>query len=217
MLQKKQINSQWNRYHKLDSPNSNLESIDKNRFNRFNRLLELINTYCKDAKSVLDLAGNQGLFSLLLYNQHRFDTIIVSDYDENAIDVAYEYFKENKKHITPIVLNWCHHPDIDNVTKRLKSDIVCALAVTHHVILTQKFNIDAIFERLFMYTKKYVVVEFMPLGLWGGEENYPKVPEWYNQEWFKKEFEEFFTILHIEQLEINRVVFIGLRKYENNY
>jgi hypothetical protein len=66
-------------------------------------------------------------------------------------------------------------------------------------------------ERL---TNKYVIVEFMPLGLYSGEENVtPTLPDFYTLDWFKGVFSDHFTYIHDEKLEKNRHVFIGEIKH----
>jgi predicted methyltransferase len=91
--------------------------------------------------------------------------------------------------------------------------LVISLALLHHLLLSQGFSIEDILIELKKYTKKYICIEFMPRGLWTVKkgDNY-KVPEWYNLEWFKIEFEKQFRILHYEQIETNHVVFLGIIK-----
>ena len=57
-------------------------------------------------------------------------------------------------------------------------------------------------------TKKYIIVEFMPLGLWNGE-TAPELPEWYTLDWFLDNLKKYFNILKIEQTEINRIAILG--------
>ena len=102
---------------------------------------------------------------------------------------------------------------MEDTAKRLKSDIALSLAVTHHLILTSGFSLSAILERLASYSKKYVMVEFMPLGLWSIEnKKEQKLPDWYNVEWFRKEFSSKFELILEEQVEENRIVFFGKLK-----
>lgn len=180
---------------------------------RFNRLLDIINKY-DDINSAIDLAGNEGYFSYLLSKKTKIDKIILADYDENAIDKAFINFKQNKiTSITPLLLNFMFTPNMEDTAKRLKSDIALSLAVTHHLILTSGFSLSAILERLASYSKKYVMVEFMPLGLWSIEnKKEQKLPDWYNVEWFRKEFSSKFELILEEQVEENRIVFFGKLK-----
>ncbi|MCB9360305.1 MAG: hypothetical protein H6587_02120 [Flavobacteriales bacterium] len=200
------LGSNWHGYHqKYYNENGTI-----NYSNRFKRILEIIKNL-GTINSVIDLAGNEGYFSLLLNQELDIKRIILTDYDENAIDTAYKNLKKSKiNNITPLLLNFMFTPDLEGTTKRLKSDVAIALAVTHHLVLTGNFSINAIFERLKMYSNKFVIVEFMPLGLWAvGDKNLPEVPEWYTLDWFRSEFENYFDKIIEEQLEENRIVFVG--------
>ena len=91
---------------------------------------------------------------------------------------------------------------------KVKSDIAVALAVTHHLLLTQKCPIDSVFKKIGQYSNRYVLIEFMPLGLWGGYYT-PPIPEWYNLNWFREKFKRHFKLLIEEQTEKNRILFLG--------
>ena len=100
--------------------------------------------------------------------------------------------------------------DLKDTANRIKSDLAMALAVTHHLLLTNNYSVEAIFERVKMYSEKYVMIEFMPLGLWEiNSDDKILVPEWYNEDWFKSKFETYFKIIRQEKLEDNRILFFG--------
>lgn len=186
------------------------DSGNEDRFSRFGRIFEIIQNYSPEARSILDLAGNIG--GMLYYIEQktdRFKSLVNVDYDENAIENSYQIFKKVNSNIESYVLNFML-PTRDDTRDIFKSDIVLALAITHHLVLTQKYSLDFIFESIESYADKYVYVEFMPLGLYGGDEkNTPPIPDWYNKEWFRNKFMEKFILLHEEQLEKNRIVFVG--------
>lgn len=111
------------------------------------------------------------------------------------------------------------------VYRNFKSDIAVALAITHHLLLTQGFKIDEIFEKVKSFSNKYVYIEFMPLGLWGGNRNSkPVVPDWYTKDFFENKFKHHFTLLKIITLEshkikgkneAHRILFVGKIKHED--
>lgn len=178
---------------------------------RFKRILKIIKDR-KDIESVLDLAGNEGLFSKLLFeNIKNLKQIITADYDENAIDFAYNNFKKlNTYKLNTVLLNLMYTPNIEGTQKRLQCDLVLALAITHHLLLTANYSIEAIFEKIRSYSSKYVIIEFMPLGLWSkGQTESSLLPQWYNLNWFKQNFERYFHLLVHEKLEENRILFFG--------
>jgi hypothetical protein len=198
--------SQWNGYHKKFYDEINHIKYPK----RFKKLLEIIKNH-QDIKNVIDLAGNEGYFSILLSQEANLDRIVLADYDENVIDNAYENFKKlNISNITPILLNFMFTIDLPGTAKRYQSDLVIALAITHHLILSHDYSLSTILERLVLFSNKYVMVEFMPLGLWSIENKIAaNLPKWYSIDWFRGEFVKHFDILLEEQLEENRIVFFG--------
>lgn len=198
------IHSQWEDYHKSYRKSRDLIGY------RFKRLIEIIKSLT-DVRTVIDLAGNEGFFSYLLWKEIYLQNLTIVDYDYNAIENCYKFFKEkNANNVSPLMFNFMYCPNNDSTPKRLSSDLVLALAVTHHLLLTAKFSIEAIFERLSKFTNKYVIVEFMPLGLWSSEINQvPSVPRWYNIEWFRLNFKKYFELIFEEQVEKNRVLFLG--------
>jgi hypothetical protein len=76
--------------------------------------------------------------------------------------------------------------------------------------LTQGIQLDYILDRFECFTGKYLLIEFMPLGLHNGI-TAPPVPSWYNQEWFKTKFTKRFELLDQVQLEENRIIFVGMK------
>ncbi len=181
------------------------------RFARFEDISNLIARHCPDAESLVDLAGNQG--ALCYYLEQKIPALknlINLDYDEKAIDTSYKFLKEHSSKIHTIVGNFML-PIHNNFKEVYQCDVALALAVTHHLTLAQGFHLSAVFETIKSYSNKYVFIEFMPWGLWGGGER-PEVPEWYNFNWFKETFERYFTLLHVEDFGNNRILFIGKNK-----
>jgi len=215
----------WTDYSLNDLNNFNevLQNISSTRYRRILRIVELIDKFCPDANTIVDLGGNVGLTSLIIKSYTKRNiSFINTDYDYMSIENSYNYFKQNKISKVQTYLLNCMSPITDNYMK-LKSDIVLALALTHHLLLSQHRKIDEILTKIGWYTNKYVLVEFMPLGLWGGGD-LPEVPSWYTQDWFKDNFQRYFELLHVEELEYqiidsqkkaHRVIFIGEKKEIN--
>lgn len=186
-----------------------------------NRRFETIVQICKDLKvtSVLELAANQGILSRMLSKVSTISDIYATDYDEGAVDKLYQYIKSKrcddygKQKIYPMVYDVTADflPVISSKTffERTCSDVVIACALMHHLILSQHINIDAIFDKLNKLSKKYLIIEFMPLGLWGGGEELPPVPSWYTEEWFVKHMKRKFEIIRREDVSKNRVLFVA--------
>lgn len=193
-----------------------------NRFKRFFRIAQLIKKFAGDTETILDLAGNTGLTSLILDKKIKtLKKIINTDYDYNSIEKSVNFLDGYpKSKVESYLLNFML-PTHEKAARNLKSDLVLALAVTHHLLLTQGFKLDEILQKISSYSNKYVFIEFMPLGLWGGENKKPIIPSWYSTEWFASKFKEYFKLLHTEIIEshviegkreAHRVIFIGKLK-----
>lgn len=199
----------WKNYHTKLYNENNKELPSSERFDKIIELIQEIQSK-ENIDSVLELAGNSGLLSFLIKERLNIPTIILSDYDETALEQAYIKQEERNTDINFVLLNFMLAINNEDTAKRLSSDIVLALAVTHHLTLGSNFLLSSILERIKLYCKKYVITEFMPMGLYSAENNIiPSVPEWYTEEWFRSEFEKHFEIQHIEQLEKNRIIFVG--------
>jgi len=202
-LKNSNFDSYWQDYHNEIDPNTN---------HRFLRIADLIKTKFVDANSMIELASNQGKFANFVLENTQIQRVIATDYDKNAVDTMYNSYKD-KNTILPLVYDFVRPNGrrVDkNIETRIKADMVMALAVTHHLILTQDVSVQHIFKVLESLTTQYVVVEFMPLGLYSGEENItPSTPDYYTLAWFKEAFSQHFEYIYDEQLEKNRHVFLG--------
>ena len=201
----KKSDTKWSNYHDAYRD----EKGDPLPSRRFQRIIELTNRY--EISSVVELGGNQGTFSELLLKSGQGKQVICTDYDENAVDINYRKARQKGLDLTTALIDimyplmsYYESPPFD----RLRSDAVVVLAVTHHLVLGQQLPIELFFEIVSRYTRRYVFIEFMPLGLWNGE-TAPPLPEWYTGEWFKAAFEKCFKLLLIEELDKNRILFIG--------
>lgn len=200
--------STWNAYHTQYYSAGKEISFSP----RFQTLAALVSA-TPDIKTVIDLAGNEGFFCLLLSENKKLERIILTDYDSNAVDSGYNRFKTLKDpRVCTALLNFMFTPNQEETQQRLRSDLAIALAVTHHLLLGNGFSIQTIFERLSGFSGKYVLTEFMPLGLWAKGEEVKQLPAWYTKDWFRSNFEKYFEILEERQTEDNRIYFFGKKK-----
>lgn len=165
-------------------------------------------------KSIIELAGNQGILSRTLSKLPGVERVICTDYDENSIDTLLLNIKEDEK-VTMACFNFMGEAwqiFSNERANRLRSEMVIALAVTHHLILAQNYNIHRVLDAMTSYSNKYLIVEFMPLGLWNGI-SAPPIPDWYNESWFVENLKCYCEILERKQLEDNRIVFVTRLKY----
>lgn len=174
-------------------------------------LIELLQKY--RVRTALDMAGNAGFLSRQIISQCAVDHVVCVDYDENAIDILFESLAKEPANITPALMNFSitvRDDKFESAVERFKSEAVLAMALTHHLLLSQSLTVDFVVDRLRQFSTKYVFVEFMPLGLYSSHHRkLPTVPEWYNLDWFRAHFERRFTLLEEEVLEKNRVLLVG--------
>jgi hypothetical protein len=205
-IKQKSNNSYWSNYqYQLPETQEKILINGKNRFSIIEKKLLLLNV-----KTITEIAGNQGVFSILIH-KHGFDKIICIDADSYALDIGYLSSQKKCLNIEWATLNpFANNYNIlENPPHiRLRSEVVIALALTHHLILSQYISISKVIEILALYTSKYIFLEFMPLGLHNGI-SAPPLPDWYNIENFSAKFSKFFKIIEICNLEKNRILFIG--------
>ena len=85
----------WSNYQKeTQELESDLKPHVNNHFNRFFKLVPLIKKYSSDAETMIDLAGNTGLFSFICNKRINFlSKIINTDYDYYSIEKSYFLLK----------------------------------------------------------------------------------------------------------------------------
>lgn len=176
---------------------------------RFQRVAAIVASQGLD--SIVELGGNQGYFCDLLLESGAVRTALCTDADETAIDQAYLRAIRAGTGLRTAVLDFVNpmaSPAGDPPPVRLRCDGVVALALTHHLLLSQRIPVERLLQTIARYARRFAAVEFMPLGLWDGTKA-PPVPSWYRLEWFREHFAREFEITHDESLEVNRHLFCG--------
>jgi hypothetical protein len=181
---------------------------------RFQRICAIIKELAPE--STLELGGNRGALSLSLFKRGIVKRVICTDYDEGAVNKAYESFRREQSEDCAVAtldfLSDNQSIKIPPVSERFRAHTVIALAITHHLLLTQGITIELLLNRLASFCENNVIVEFMPLGLWDGSDGSPTPPSWYTRDWFAENFRNFFEVQLEEQLEANRIVFVGRKR-----
>ena len=160
---------------------------------------------------VLEIAGNQGVLSRRLKHSRPTMRVTCTDADDLAIDKGYQVASGRAEAVSWAVFNpFAYESSPLEVPPevRFRAQAVLALALTHHLTLTQRFRLDYVLEVIGSYAERYVFIEFMPLGLYSNG-HAPELPEWYSQAWFEEGFRKAFDLVEVVQLEPNRVLFVG--------
>ena len=143
----------------------------------------------KKIDSVIELAGNQGVLSIVISSLSHVSRVVCSDYDYGATNRLFSKLINSTNSNNIYVCNFDFMSDYREQLYleraiRLKSECLIVLAVTHHLMLTQHYSLASILNSFESFTNKYLIIEFMPLGLWDGKFA-PNIPDWYSRDFFE--------------------------------
>jgi 2-polyprenyl-3-methyl-5-hydroxy-6-metoxy-1,4-benzoquinol methylase len=116
-----------------------------------------------DGKKALDIGANDGLYSQLLADKGMYTLVV--DIDELAIDRA---FNCKSDLIHPLQMNLVNPtPAIgwNNIERksfwdRCQVDVIQALAIVHHLVITHDISFEEIAKKLAQHTQ-YLIIEFV--------------------------------------------------------
>jgi hypothetical protein len=123
---------------------------------RFLAVVDLVKR--SGARTFIDLGANDGLFSLLCVREGA--TGIAVDLDDFSLNKLYQFLSE-RSDVNLVVA----HGTFSNVPHI--AELVMALALTHHLNLSQGLTFAQISESLARNTSHAAITEFMPFGLGG--------------------------------------------------
>ncbi len=178
------------------------------RFKKINLILQNL-----PGKNVLDIGGNTGAFaSKFLATSKKDMSYCVLDSDLKSLEKGFSRVEvvEGRLHFAyfDFAQPWMS-ANSKPYWERFHSDLVIMLAVTHHLVLTERMTFLQIFERLQLLTHGYLLIEFMPLGLWHSEISANEIPANYTEEDFVSAMSKFFSVTQRIELEPNRILFVG--------
>lgn len=120
-------------------------------------------------KTVIDLGANTGVFSR---ECRELDGcyVVSSDVDPGAVELNYlEAKRAKERYLLPLVIDLTNpSPSIGwgneerlSFTKRAKADVIMALALIHHLAISNNLPLIKIFK-FFSTMGKYIIIEFVP-------------------------------------------------------
>jgi hypothetical protein len=175
----------------------------------FKHKMSLVREWAEEKKPALvwDLGGNTGVFSREAGAPGAY--VISFDIDPAAVEQNYRYVKSNKdQNILPLVLDLTNpspalgwsNSERDSFGERGPADMVLALAVIHHLSISNNVPLPQLAE-FFAQTCKWLVIEFVPKSdsqvqklLASREDIFPN----YTREGFETAFKEKFSIRAVE-------------------
>lgn len=185
--------------------------------------IKTVNTYCENINPhfVLDIGANTGTFSDLRALQNSF--VLALDNSTACIEKIYSDCKKNNKtNILPLVadimnpspsLGW-ENKERDALFKRGNADLVLALALVHHLAITNNLSLDKIAD-FFSGLAKHLIIEFVPKEDSNAQKLFNSKADifpHYTLENFEKQFSNYFMIKEKTKLQgTNRVVYLMQR------
>ncbi|MDR3362807.1 MAG: hypothetical protein LBO64_08225 [Desulfovibrio sp.] len=147
-------------------------------------------------KTAIDIAANSGFFSVLMARQGT--QVLALDPDEGALAQLHAYLSgENAS----LKLKFAVDRARTTYTGAV-GDLAIALALTHHLFISQKFSWPLIAHTLASYTHDYLLTEFMPNGL-SCEQRPATLPAGYHLDIFRTHLERYFESCEIIEYPIH--------------
>lgn len=213
-LKQQQQKSVWDDYY--------TETILGNQYLEAKQVLfeTFINSIAFD--TAIDLGANDGYFSILLKDKAKY--IIATDFDSNCINDLYNRIRKEKiKNILPLVnvlnapspsLGW-NNKERNSMTERLHGDLVCALALLHHLAIACNVPLEFIAKWLHNMAQ-YLIIEFVPKEDEKVQQllkNREDIFIDYNLENFKIVFAKYFEFIKAEKVgNTDRILFLMKKK-----
>lgn len=132
----------------------------------FNVFIESI-----DFTRVLDAGANDGYFSQIL--SRKACEVISIDFDNQCINNLYHTVKKNNiKNILPLCIDITNpspavgfqNTERQSFIERAKFDLVTALALIHHLVLSKNIPVEDIAAFMSLVTDKYLIIEYVPVA-----------------------------------------------------
>lgn len=188
--------TEWGDYY--DKTNYTIASADQ----KAKHILKLIKPL--NINTVLDIGGNNGRFSRVLHDLGV--STVCTDIDPVAVEANYGFTKmHGEEKMLPLLidltnpggaLGWANN-ERETIQQRLQSDVVMALAIIHHLAISNNLPFENV-AHYFSGFGKYLLIEFVPKEdsqvqklLSTRKDIFPQ----YNEHDFKIAFSEYFSLL----------------------
>lgn len=131
------------------------------------KVADLIEKY--KPKTVVDIGCNQGGYSILAAQNGI--QVTAFDTDEDSVSLLYKIAKDKNLSILPLVgdvlypapqCGW-RGQEFLSAPKRFRAQMALALALVHHLAITQIQTFDRIVLTLSEYVEKWLITEYVPL------------------------------------------------------
>lgn len=213
------IKTEWGKYY----TNTNYtETSQKQKFEVVEKYINKIINENNQIKKGCDFGANDGTFSRLL-SKNNISTIAL-DIDTQAVEKNYLQIKEKKElGILPIIQDLLNpspaigfmNKERDDMNIRFKCDIGMALALIHHLAISNNLPFENI-ANFFSNLCQYLIIEFVPktdskVKILLATRN--DIFENYNEANFELQFSKYFNIEQKTQIyQSDRILYLLKRK-----
>jgi len=157
--------------------------------------------------SCLDLAGSDGKFLLLATQPNKHLHLI--DNEETGLNKFIEFVQSTRSQKPTNSIYFAEKNEVIKSTGNF--DLVLALAITHHLALSQHWTFDGISKKMAELSDKHLIIEFMPNGVGKYQMSFKELPSWYSELNFvsalSKNFKHVRKICELENG--NRILFLA--------
>ncbi len=202
--------TEWGDYY--SETNYSNRSLDEKK-NIISRMIDEVNP-----KKVWDLGANTGVFSRIASEKEIFT--VAFDIDPAAVEKNFcQVNKRKETKLLPLVLDltnpssdigWANE-ERKSVTSRGPVDLILALALIHHLAISNNVPLKKIAE-FFKYNCKFLIIEFIPKSdsqvqkLLSTRED---IFDEYTREQFEECFQQYFIIKKLENIiDSKRIIYL---------
>ena len=185
---------------------------------------EIVKKWLEQTKplSVVDLGANTGRFSFLAASYTK--RVVALESDDICVDIMERQIKKQKlTHVNVLMQELAetspqlgvNEKEVSSIFTRAKSEMVMALAIEHHLHLTNLISLSQIAEMFSLFSSKYLITEFIPANDSKVQlliKNRNKDLSAYTIEAYKIALEKYFNIIETTQLADSGRILILLQK-----
>lgn len=167
------------------------------------------------AGSVIELGTDGGAVARELLASGSLTRAVCTDSDDERIDELYASQGQRPAVECLAVLDLMQPTTPVGLTppsERLQCEAAVAMALIHRLLLIPPFFPPRlVLDAIASFSKRWVLLEFMPGGLHDGPDG-PPTPRWYTIEGFREAVRERLDLIHEEVLEPGHVLFVAARR-----
>lgn len=152
--------------------------------------------------TVMDIGCNRGWFSELAAREGA--QVVAIDLDEPSLSALYQKVRSNGSSILPLFMDIVRATPTyglmeayRSAKERLRVDMVLALALTHHLVFKRGLRFEGIAGLLAGFTKRWLLVEFVPPDDQYVREWMNERFSWYHLDGFQRALKGIFSRIEI--------------------